>query len=447
MTFTWQDGAINQLTASAATISVTLSAAISAGDLIICVTGAPSFVIGDVSDTAGNTWVKIGSTVNFVSMFAAVSAVAAAGGTTITVAHTGSSGLRYLSADRFSTTAPAAWTGQFSSSTATGTSGNCGSIAGDPGGNLLFATLRCGNASLTFTAGASNGVSATSNEQIGNTGGSGYSEFVLSTATGTQSMTWSASGTVNSNVGALQATFGTAAIVSRPVPAQRRKPGRGQWRGIAGQQAAQVAAPRQQPAPAPRRRPVRAWVQFTPVRTVNAVPAAAPSGTVQPRATVPVPRRPPGRGMWRGTAVPGVVGVAPRQQYGLLPRRVLARAYVRFIPVVTVNAVPAGAGRPASIDDAESRLIRRYRHMLRRHDLDWEPEVSMMAAPVAFAVPPGWPGTWPVHLPTVEPEPARAPERAPEPAPKWRPVYTRPPKVVRARHVPRDAMMPVWRKG
>lgn len=439
MTFTWHDGAISQATSGVTTISVTLSAAVSAGDLILCTTGAPSFVIGDVSDTAGNTWVQIGSTVAHNSMFACLAAVAAAGGTTITVAHSGSSGTRFLSADRFTPSAPAVYTGNFSSSTTTGTSGNAGSITGDPGGNLLYNALHCGNSTLTFTAGSSNGVTATLNEQTGNTGGSGFSQFITSTAAGTQSMTWSASGTVNSNNSSMQATFSAGgAPVQQYRTAPRRKPARGAWRGAAVPGVSGVA-PRQQYRTAPRRVLARAYVRFIPVTTTNAVPAPPPSGTVQPRATVPVPRRQPGRGVWRGTAVPGMPGTAPRQQYQTAPRRKPARAFIWFTPVAGSAAPVVAAARPLAGDGTESRLIRRYRRMLRRHDVD--PDVALMAAPVAVQVPPGWPGTWPV--PPLEPAPP--PELAPPPEPSRPPrvpVYVRPPK--RPRKYPDG--MDAWRQ-
>lgn len=69
--------------------------------------------------------------------------------------------------------------------------------------------------------------------------------------------------------------------------------------------------------PVPRRRPSRAVVQFRPVAGSNAVPPP-PAGTVQPRAALPAPRRRPGR------------------------------AAVYFRPVTTVNAPPAPAGRVQS---------------------------------------------------------------------------------------------------
>ena len=88
-------------------------------------------------------------------------------------------------------------------------------------------------------------------------------------------------------------------------------------------------------------------------------PAAAVSGTAQPRATVPVPRRRPGRAVSLIRAVPGVTGTAPRQQYRIPPRRILARAVIRFTPVKTVNQVPppvpAGTVQPLATIPAPRR--------------------------------------------------------------------------------------------
>lgn len=115
------------------------------------------------------------------------------------------------------------------------------------------------------------------------------------------------------------------------------------------------------------------WVLFT----VGLAPpgGGGPAGTVQPRMTVPVPRRRPvravwarisgqayvavpaplqeyqlaprrklARAIWRGGSGQAYVAVpAPVQQYRLAPRRKLARAYVQFVPVTTTNA-PAVAG-------------------------------------------------------------------------------------------------------
>lgn len=116
------------------------------------------------------------------------------------------------------------------------------------------------------------------------------------------------------------------------VPVPRRRPGRALWAAITGQAYVKVPAPLQQPSPAPRRKPGRAVIRFTPVTTVNAAPPPPVPGTVQPRATVAVPRRRPVRALWRGITGQAYVKVqAPRQQYRAAPRRKPARAIWRGI--------------------------------------------------------------------------------------------------------------------
>ena len=166
-----------------------------------------------------------------------------------------------------------------------------------------------------------------------------------------------------------------AAYVKVPAPRQqyrtppRRVAARALWRGIAGQAYVAVPAPRQQYRTPPRRVLSRAWVQFKPVQTVNTLPVP---GTVQPRATVPVPhrvpvralwrgtagaafvaalppsqqprpapRRTPARALWRGGAVPGIKGTAPAQQYRTPPRRTLTRAVWHGITGAAYVKVPA----------------------------------------------------------------------------------------------------------
>ena len=118
---------------------------------------------------------------------------------------------------------------------------------------------------------------------------------------------------------------------------------------------------------------------FSPVAALfTATPSGGTSGTRQPRATVPVPRRVPARGQSRGQRGAAYVAVAaPPQEYRTLPRRVpargvshgasgqayvavpaphqapylpprrkLARAVIGFTPVTTTNAVPAVSGPP-----------------------------------------------------------------------------------------------------
>lgn len=69
--------------------------------------------------------------------------------------------------------------------------------------------------------------------------------------------------------------------------------------------------------------------------------AAGVPGTVQPRATVPVPRRRPARALAHGIGVPGIYGSAPAQRYRTPPRRTPARAAWRGITGAAYVAVPA----------------------------------------------------------------------------------------------------------
>lgn len=142
------------------------------------------------------------------------------------------------------------------------------------------------------------------------------------------------------------------------------------------------------------------WVLFT----VGLAPASAgggPAGTVQPRATVPVPRRKLARVLWAGGQGQAYVAVpAPRQEYQTLPRRKLARAvwrggggqafvfvpapvqqfrtaprrkparaYIQFTPVVTTNAaaVPGVAGSVPTLMVNQARMVVRRDGRVVRH--------------------------------------------------------------------------------
>lgn len=67
-----------------------------------------------------------------------------------------------------------------------------------------------------------------------------------------------------------------------------------------------------------------------------------PAGTVQPRATVPVPRRRAARAVWASVlgALNAHGGNGRVQPKPVIARRTAARAYVRFTPVATVNSSP-----------------------------------------------------------------------------------------------------------
>lgn len=96
------------------------------------------------------------------------------------------------------------------------------------------------------------------------------------------------------------------------------------------------------------------------VAALKGAASASVPGTVQPPATVPVPRRRLRRGQWQQVTGQAFVQVpAPAQQPAPAPRRKLARALIRFVPVTTTNAPPvippAGTVQPATAVPAPRR--------------------------------------------------------------------------------------------
>src|SRR5579864_7639831 len=165
-----------------------------------------------------------------------------------------------------------------------------------PAGSLLVALV------------ASDGGTGTTTMALSDTGGHTWAELVKNNAVaGDYAGVWIAQIAAG---GAVSGQVQPRATV--PVP--RRRLARGLWAKITGQAYVQVPAPRQLPYVPPRRKPARAAVQFRPVATVNAGPAAPLSGTVQPESAIPA------------------------------LRRKLARAVVQFTPVTTINAAPVVPG-------------------------------------------------------------------------------------------------------
>jgi Domain of unknown function (DUF4082) len=111
----------------------------------------------------------------------------------------------------------------------------------------------------------------------------------------------------------------------------------------------------------PRRVPARA-VTPRPLPPAAAAATPGPAGTVQPRATVQLPRRQLARALWRQGTGPAFTAVAaPRLQPAPAPRRTLARAYIRFTPVTTTNPLPSGSIQPrATIALPRRTLARAY---------------------------------------------------------------------------------------
>jgi hypothetical protein len=109
------------------------------------------------------------------------------------------------------------------------------------------------------------------------------------------------------------------------VPVPRRYPSRALWHGVAGSIIAPGVA---QPVPTrqPRRTTARALIKYSQVYETEAGPIL-PYGQIQPRATVPVPRRYPSRaGKWEGFAAPtGVYGKTQPRASVPVPRRYSSR--------------------------------------------------------------------------------------------------------------------------
>lgn len=212
MTFTHADTAINQLTTAAASISVTLSGAISVGDVVCVYFNCPTIASDVVSASPSiGTWNFMAAGTNFTRAAYCIVTTAQAGGTTITTTGGGSSAHRSLVADRFTSTGTISF-GGVANVAASGTSGNLGSLASVPAGALLWGALHSDTASSTYTAGSSNSVSCTIGSQTSGAQGSDFSEYILSAAGGTESMTWTCSPTISGLTG-WQAYFTSSPIV------------------------------------------------------------------------------------------------------------------------------------------------------------------------------------------------------------------------------------------
>ena len=118
-----------------------------------------------------------------------------------------------------------------------------------------------------------------------------------------------------------------------------------------------------------------------------AAAGGGPAGTVQPRATVPVPRRRPARAVQGGVRGPAFIAVAaPVQQFRTAPRRVLARAVVRGSVPFTGYVAVAAPHQPPYLPP---------RRRPARAVIQFTPVTTTNAAAVA-----GTPGTQPVLIAT-----------------------------------------------
>lgn len=165
---------------------------------------------------------------------------------------------------------------------------------------------------------------------------------------------------------------GTQPWVPKP-SVSRRAPARGAWRGVTPSasnavsgtvQPAATALPRQHAAqraiwrgnPVAARQPRAATgglvrrgsaARAVWAAVAGVLNAGGPAGTAQPRATVPVPRRPAARAVRESVLGPANAhGPAGSLQPRLtVARRAAARAVARWAPVATANAAPAAPAR------------------------------------------------------------------------------------------------------
>lgn len=211
--FTHADTAVFQASSAVTSSSVTLSGAIGVGDLVCIYFNAGTISSETVSASPSiGTWNFMAAGTNFTRAAYCIVTTAQAGGTTITTTGGGSNVHRSLVADRFSVSGGSVVFGNTANVAASGTSGNLGSLSSVPAGALLWGALHSDTASSTFTAGSSNSVSATIGSQTSNANGSDFSEYILSAAGGTESMTWTCSPTI-SGLNGWQAYFTINPIV------------------------------------------------------------------------------------------------------------------------------------------------------------------------------------------------------------------------------------------
>lgn len=313
MTFTHADTAIVQATSSVSTQSVTLSAAVSVGDVICIVWGSPapdSDTVSDNSPGGSQPWQTPTLATQFTKFAYAICSKAAPSGITITTTG-GGSGTRAIVADRFTVSGGRAVFGNDAahSGALSGTSGNLGSMSSVPAAELLWGGGHSDTASITFTAGSSNSISAVIGSQVGNTGGSAFSEYILAGAGGTESLTWTSNVSLGSG-GGWEAWFITAAGPRQPSPVPRRRLARAVVRWITGS-----------PPPVLTRRQPPGWRSLPPRRAV-----------VQHVTGSPPPA--------------GTPGTANRQQLMLYRARPRQRAFVRSVTGSPPAAVVAAVYRP-----------------------------------------------------------------------------------------------------
>src|SRR5690348_3159316 len=187
--FTHADNAVAQATSAVASQTVTLSLGVNAGDLLVGVFGAPE-TPPTISDNVNGAWTIVG-TRQGATLAYVISAVAVAGSLVVTNSGSGTSN-RFSVVDRFVPSGTIKYLDGQSHGFASGTitSGDCGTLGSNEGSSLVYGGGTTGATSITFTAGNSNGIAATIGGQAGNSGGSGFSLYLLDSAPGTNTPAW-----------------------------------------------------------------------------------------------------------------------------------------------------------------------------------------------------------------------------------------------------------------
>ena len=409
--FVHQDLAAVQMTSSVTTVSVTLTRPVHAGDLLVAFTGAPtgSTFPADISDSSGNTWLA-GSTVNHATLLYCLAALDSPGGLTVTVAHTGQSGTRFLAVERFSVSGAVQLFGSVLASTASGTSGSTSTATGVPAGSLLVMGIHADNGNARFADGSSNGVPGIIGAEAFNGSGSGMIQYVTAAAGGSEAMSWLSAVSLSSSPGQALAVFS----VQIPLPAAGQRKGfpftqlmrRWMQPQPVPAQAAAAAAPLAAP-PRPRRPlllPVRGRLQQPP-----RVPQPPPPAMPRRRPLVPRHWQPEHR-------PPQQVGAGgqPMPQASARPSRL---PWVKRRQPVYQPAPPqAGTGAgPQQRLLTPSRQARLWRPLRSRMVMPAVPQVGAGAGPVP--VPVGRPRRLPWPRPRPLPAQLPAAPAAAAPAP------------------------------
>jgi len=175
------------------TLTATFPQAVGAGDLLVGVFAfhgnTPTFT---VQDNINGAW-TFANGVNAADVYYFENSQGAAAGTLTVTFTTGVVGWPRISMDEFAGVATSGSLDQSSTGTTTGTLWSAAATGPIPAGELVYAGVGSPDGGIAFTAGSTNGVNMTLGGQSAGAIGSIASEYVLSSAAGTQDSTLTAS--------------------------------------------------------------------------------------------------------------------------------------------------------------------------------------------------------------------------------------------------------------